>query len=242
MAMTARLHGNGLLLDITPKDHIVASSAVKLAPTYVMDFMSQDNPDYQALIDSGDITFQLCRYCNKSTPIYHSTGEPTECSGCSRINHASKIGWTRTMNDKLVFTNGCFDLIHPGHIALFEFCRQLTKSIGGEIMVGLNGDDSFKLVKGREPIFSLMDRTAMLMSLRQVDWVKFFDEPTPLRLICEVKPMFIVKGGDYKEEDVVGYNECKDWGGQVVLCPYDSQYSTTNIRRRISDARQGMWS
>ena len=101
----------------------------------------------------------------------------------------------------LVFTNGCFDIVHRGHVELLKFAR----SCGKKLVVGLNSDASVKKLKGpSRPIQCQEDRKAILESIRWVDEVIIFDEPTPIDLIKKIQPDFIVKGGDYKPEQVVG--------------------------------------
>ena len=121
---------------------------------------------------------------------------------------------------KLVFTNGCFDILHRGHIELLKYCKSL-----GDVVVGLNSDDSVKKIKGSDrPFFSEDDREFMLKSCKYVDGVIIFDQETPYDLIKKIKPDIIVKGGDYNKEDVVG-NEL----AEVRIFNYIKGYSTTNI-------------
>ena len=121
---------------------------------------------------------------------------------------------------KLVFTNGCFDILHRGHFELLKHCSSL-----GRVIVGINSDCSVKRLKGQErPFFSEADRVFALESCRYVDKVIVFEEDTPLSLITKVKPDIIVKGGDYKPEDVVGANLC-----DVKIFNYIDGYSTTKV-------------
>ena len=119
-----------------------------------------------------------------------------------------------------VFTNGCFDVIHRGHIELLKFCKQL-----GRVTVGLNSDASVSALKGESrPIFSVNDRREVLLSCKYVDEVIIFEEETPYDLIKQVKPDIIVKGGDYKIKDVVGNDLA-----EVKIFNYIPGYSTTKI-------------
>jgi D-beta-D-heptose 7-phosphate kinase/D-beta-D-heptose 1-phosphate adenosyltransferase len=128
---------------------------------------------------------------------------------------------------KTVFTNGCFDIIHRGHIELLKFC----KSLGDIVIVGLNSDKSVKSIKGENrPIFSQDDRMFTLRSIRFVDDVIIFDEKTPYNLIKSLNPDIIVKGGDYKKEDVVG-NDISD----VRIFRFINGYSTTETIQNISN-------
>ena len=106
---------------------------------------------------------------------------------------------------KTIFTNGCFDILHRGHVALLSFCKSM-----GRVVVGLNSDKSVKNLKGKNrPLNNQEDREFLLKSLIFVDEVIIFDEDTPYNLIKDLKPDIIVKGGDYKIEDVVGSDLCK---------------------------------
>ena len=130
-----------------------------------------------------------------------------------------------------VFTNGCFDILHKGPVQLLEFCKNYKGvSFGGHslfprVVVGLNSDASVKRLKGdSRPINNEKDRSFLLESLKYVDEVIIFDEETPYELIKKIKPDYIVKGGDYKKEDVVGNDLA-----EVVIYNYIDGYSTTNI-------------
>ena len=128
---------------------------------------------------------------------------------------------------KKIFTNGCFDIIHRGHLELLKYC----KSLGGEVIVGLNSDASVKILKGKNrPINNQNDRKLMLRSIRYVDNVIIFHENTPYNLIKEINPDIIVKGGDYKIKDVVGNNIC-----EVKIFNYVNGYSTTKTIQSITD-------
>ena len=121
---------------------------------------------------------------------------------------------------KIIFTNGCFDILHPGHMRLLEYCKSL-----GQVIVGLNSDRSIRENKGHNrPFFGQEDRTYMLESCKFVDGVIIFDEKTPYSLIKKIKPDIIVKGGDYKEEDVVGQDLA-----DVRIFNYVDGYSTSRI-------------
>src|SRR5512133_590810 len=115
---------------------------------------------------------------------------------------------------RLVFTNGCFDIIHPGHTV---YLRQ-AKELGDILMVGLNSDDSVRRLKGEgRPLNCVEDRAEVLQSLKPVDIVVVFTEDTPFNLISLVKPDVLVKGGDYKADDIVGADIVKSNGGRVVV-------------------------
>lgn len=125
------------------------------------------------------------------------------------------------MNEKIIFTNGCFDIVHRAHLELLSYC----KSLGGKVIVGLNSDDSVRRLKGSSrPFFNEIDRKFMLQSLKFVDEVIVFDEDTPLKIIQQLQPDIIVKGGDYTKEQVVGNNI-----GKVIIFKYIDGYSTTKV-------------
>ncbi len=127
----------------------------------------------------------------------------------------------------LVFTNGCFDILHRGHLELLKFC----KSTGNTVIVGLNSDESIKRLKGRDrPINKQEDRKYILECLKFVDKVVVFEEDTPYNLIKQIRPDCIVKGGDYKPENVVGSDLC-----EVVIFKYVEGYSTTKTIKSIAD-------
>lgn len=121
----------------------------------------------------------------------------------------------------IVFTNGCFDILHVGHIRYL----QASRALGSKLIVGLNSDASVRRLKGLcRPINSQKDRAEVLLALACVDGVVIFDEDTPIELIHQIKPDIITKGGDYSEENVVGKNLAK-----IVILPYVAGKSTTRI-------------
>jgi rfaE bifunctional protein nucleotidyltransferase chain/domain len=131
---------------------------------------------------------------------------------------------------KRVFTNGCFDLLHPGHVDLLERARAL----GDRLIVGLNSDASVRDIKAPyKPYVNQSDRRRMLLALRSVDEVIIFDEPTPLRLIEQLQPDVLVKGGDWPVEKIVGAQQVLARGGQVFSLELLPGYSTTSIVAEI---------
>ena len=132
----------------------------------------------------------------------------------------------RERNQKIVFTNGCFDILHAGHVEYLE----AAKSKGDKLIVGINSDRSVSQLKGsKRPINKLIHRAKVLGSLRCVDEVVMFDEETPIKLIKSLKPDFLVKGGDYKVQDIVGYDVVSKYGGIVITIPLIKGLSTTKI-------------
>ncbi|MBI3300849.1 MAG: D-glycero-beta-D-manno-heptose 1-phosphate adenylyltransferase [Deltaproteobacteria bacterium] len=136
----------------------------------------------------------------------------------------------RGQGRRVVFTNGCFDLLHPGHIHTLTQARAL----GDVLVVGINSDASVKRLKGAQrPILNQAERAALLSALEAVDYVTVFDEDTPLELIRLLRPRILVKGGDWSLEEVVGKEAVEDNGGRVVVIPYQPGFSTTDIIERI---------
>ena len=130
----------------------------------------------------------------------------------------------------LVFTNGCFDILHKGHAAYLN----QAKSLGDYLIVGVNSDRSVKVLKGdSRPVNNENDRAFLLDNLKSVDYVIIFDEDTPYKLIKEIVPDYLVKGGDWKEEDIVGWDIVKAAGGKVLSLDYIDNYSTTNTLNKL---------
>ncbi|HTM16690.1 MAG TPA: bifunctional D-glycero-beta-D-manno-heptose-7-phosphate kinase/D-glycero-beta-D-manno-heptose 1-phosphate adenylyltransferase HldE [Terracidiphilus sp.] len=139
---------------------------------------------------------------------------------------AARVALWKQHGERVVFTNGCFDLLHIGHISLIEQARQL----GDKLIVAINSDRSVSDLKGPErPIVDQSARARVLAALASVDAVTVFDDPTPLRLILAVRPDVIVKGGDYNPESIVGAKEVESWGGQVRIVPIVQGFSTTRL-------------
>ena len=136
----------------------------------------------------------------------------------------------RLGNKIIVFTNGCFDLLHQGHMDLIS----TSSTFGDVLVVGLNSDESVKRLKGdKRPIQNIKERKNALIATGYVDKVYIFEKDTPLDLILQIKPDIIVKGGDYIAEDVVGYNEAIDWGGEIKIVPITPGFSTTSIIEKM---------
>ena len=132
----------------------------------------------------------------------------------------------KNQNKRIVFTNGCFDIIHRGHVSYLTEAKKL----GNVLIIGLNSDDSVRRLKGSQrPINTELDRAAVLSALKPVDYVTIFDEDTPYELIQVVLPDILVKGGDYKPDDIVGADIVKANGGKVIVIPLVEGISTTVI-------------
>jgi D-beta-D-heptose 7-phosphate kinase / D-beta-D-heptose 1-phosphate adenosyltransferase len=149
-----------------------------------------------------------------------------------RQHLAARIADWRASGETIVFTNGCFDLLHVGHITLLEDCRKF----GTKLVLGLNSDASVCRLKGpTRPIVSENERARVMAALAAVDAVVLFAEDTPLELIREIKPDVLVKGGDYTIETVVGHEDVMAYGGRVAIVPTVEGFSTTNIIRKLTN-------
>jgi len=134
---------------------------------------------------------------------------------------------------RVVFTNGCFDLLHPGHIR----CLEQARSLGDLLVVAINSDASVRSLKGPgRPVFPQQERAEILAALASVDYVTIFDAPTPRDLIARLLPDVLVKGGDWGPEEIVGRAEVESAGGRVVSIPVEPAYSTTAILDRMRRA------
>jgi D-beta-D-heptose 7-phosphate kinase/D-beta-D-heptose 1-phosphate adenosyltransferase len=137
----------------------------------------------------------------------------------------------RANGNRIVFTNGCFDILHVGHITLLEQCRDF----GDKVVIGLNSDASVQRLKGpTRPVVGERERARVLAALGSTDAVIIFDEPTPLELIEALRPDVLVKGGDYSASNIVGAEEVITWGGRVEIVPTVNGASTTNTIRKMA--------
>jgi len=131
---------------------------------------------------------------------------------------------------RVVFTNGCFDIIHAGHVDYLE----KAKKLGDILIVGLNSDSSIRRIKGKKrPIIPQDMRAKVLSSLKPVDYVVIFEEDTPERLIKAIKPDVLVKGGDWELDKIVGRDFVESYGGKVLTIPFEYNISTTKIIQKI---------
>jgi len=138
----------------------------------------------------------------------------------------------KNKNNRIVFTNGCFDILHKGHVSYLSEARKL----GDVLLVGVNSDASVKRLKGSErPINNEHDRAFVLSQLKSVDFTEIFSEDTPLNLILKVKPHVLVKGGDWRIDQIVGAKEVIANGGEVFSLNFVDGYSTTSIIKKIQE-------
>ena len=138
---------------------------------------------------------------------------------------------------RVVLTNGCFDLLHPGHVR----CLAEARALGDVLVVAINSDRSVRGNKGPErPLVPEQDRAEVLAALASVDYVTIFDEPTPRELIARVLPSILVKGADWAPDQVAGREDVEAAGGRVISIPLAPGYSTTSIVQRIRNAGAGV--
>lgn len=140
----------------------------------------------------------------------------------------------RNENKKMVFTNGCFDIVHKGHVTYLN----QAKTLGDYLIVGINSDDSVRKLKGKDrPVNNESDRAFVIDNLKAVDDVLIFNEDTPYEIIKEIIPDLLVKGGDWKEEEIVGSDIVKNHGGHVISLQFVNNYSTSNLLKKISSGK-----
>ncbi len=151
----------------------------------------------------------------------------------TRINASiyefADLYFEQPFNGKIVFTNGCFDMLHAGHISYL----QESKKHGDYLILGLNSDASVRKLKGQDrPVHSWHDRAIVLAALRCVDVIIKFDEDTPLKLIKRIKPDVITKGGDYHEDQMIGKTFVESYGGQALILSYYQGHSSSALIKR----------
>ena len=148
----------------------------------------------------------------------------------SRDQIVKQVNLWRFLNNRIVFTNGCFDILHRGHIEYLAAAADL----GNKLIIGLNSDDSVSRLKGSDrPINSFQDRALALAALRFTDAVVEFNEDTPLNSIRMILPDVLVKGGDYSREHIVGANDVEAHGGEIAIISFTEGYSTTSFLKKI---------
>ena len=144
------------------------------------------------------------------------------------------LSFYRFKNKKIVFTNGCFDIIHLGHVNYLSQAADL----GNILFIGLNSDSSINKIKGHgRPVLDQESRALTLAAFSFVNNIVLFDEETPYKLIKLIRPDILVKGGDYKPEEIVGYDIVKDNGGEVKILDFIKGYSTSDIIERINKVK-----
>ena len=146
-------------------------------------------------------------------------------------NLALKVSQWKKNKMKVAFTNGCFDILHLGHLEILT----KSKEFGDRLIVAVNSDESVRKLKGKErPINDFQTRSNMLASFSFVDYVVEFSDDTPKKLIQIIKPDFLIKGGDYKKKDIVGYDIVSSYGGETIIIPLIDGLSSTNTINKIN--------
>ncbi|HET6655656.1 MAG TPA: D-glycero-beta-D-manno-heptose 1-phosphate adenylyltransferase, partial [Gammaproteobacteria bacterium] len=169
--------------------------------------------------------------------LRHALHEHEDSSGAGALDEVAlldAVAQARARGERIVMTNGCFDILHPGHVAYLRKARAL----GDRLIVAVNDDASVTRLKGAgRPVNALDDRIALLAALEMVDWVVPFSEDTPARLIGRVLPDVLVKGGDYKPHEIAGYDAVVANGGKVQVVDFVSGYSTTALLDAVRNVR-----
>ncbi|MDP7244899.1 MAG: D-glycero-beta-D-manno-heptose 1-phosphate adenylyltransferase [Flavobacteriales bacterium] len=144
----------------------------------------------------------------------------------------ARIESWKANGEKIAFTNGCFDILHRGHVEVLA----KTVDLGDKLIIGLNSDSSIKKLKEENrPIVDEKSRALLLAAFSFVDAIVLFSEQTPINLIAEIKPDILVKGGDYEIQEIVGYNIVQGNGGEVITIPLTEGFSSTNIINKIQN-------
>jgi len=173
---------------------------------------------------------------NREPRRFTKYGEPLHPGILTLEDTIVRFGREKRNGKKVVFTNGCFDLLHPGHIRSLEKARAL----GDVLIVGINSDESVRTLKGEgRPVIPEQERAEILASLECVDAVLIFDELTPQNVVARLVPDVLVKGGDWPGNQIVGREEVEAAGGKVVLVDVVQGYSTTDILKKIREVKGG---
>ena len=196
--------------------------------------------DYKTAVELANIAggIEVGKFGNKTINIDEMIDEiisqnQTDTSKVRSIDLlVDELNWHRKRQKRIVFTNGCFDVLHTGHIEYLKFC----KLQGDIVVVGLNSDSSVQKIKGPDrPLNNQNDRAAVLAALEMIDYITIFDEPDPLNLIKKVKPDVLVKGMDWEKKGVIGREFVESTGGKVVLAQMvQGKSSTATIEKMKS--------
>ena len=149
---------------------------------------------------------------------------------CLREQLKRELDIVRAEGGRWAFTNGCFDILHVGHVRYLREARGKADAL----VVAVNSDSSVRAIKGdKKPLVPEAERAEILAALKVVDYVIIFSEETPLSLIEDLRPDVLIKGGDWEEDQVVGRDAVRSWGGKVIIVPFTEGFSTTNIVDKI---------
>jgi len=222
-----------ILLTLGDKGMILASNSNgKIVKTNLPVFKR----DVYDVTGAGDTVISVIAFCMLSRNSILQSAKSANYIASKAVTFLGTYTPTKKdladANDMIVFTNGCFDILHIGHVKLLESC----KLFGGKLIVGLNSDESVRRLKGQSRPFNPQDiRKEILENLQSVDEVIIFDEETPYELIKKIQPDIIVKGGDYRSEDIIGKDIVEGKGGRVEIFPFVSDYSTSKLAKKIKD-------
>ncbi|OOF69649.1 bifunctional D-glycero-beta-D-manno-heptose-7-phosphate kinase/D-glycero-beta-D-manno-heptose 1-phosphate adenylyltransferase HldE [Rodentibacter caecimuris] len=208
-------------------DTVISVLAIALA-----DGRSLEEACYLANIAAGIVVGKLGTSTVSTVELENAIHGRTETGFgiMTEQNLKIAVAQAKARGEKIVMTNGCFDILHPGHVSYLENARKL----GDRLIVAVNSDESVKRLKGENrPINDLNTRMAVLAGLSSVDWLVPFSEDTPQRLIGDILPDLLVKGGDYKPEDIAGSKEVWANGGEVRVLNFENGCSTTNVIEKI---------
>ncbi len=207
-------------------------TVISVFATAMADGRPLEEACYLSNVAAGVVVGKLGTSTVSTTELENAIHQRT-CYGFGVMDENSlkkAVTEAKARGEKIVMTNGCFDILHPGHVSYLENARKL----GDRLIVAVNTDDSVKRLKGEtRPINALQDRMAVLAGLASVDWVVPFGEDTPQRLIGEILPDLLVKGGDYKPEEIAGSQEVWANGGEVAVLNFEDGCSTSNIIAKI---------
>ncbi|TCP97625.1 D-alpha,beta-D-heptose 7-phosphate 1-kinase /D-beta-D-heptose 1-phosphate adenylyltransferase [Cricetibacter osteomyelitidis] len=207
-------------------------TVISVLATALADGRAFEEACYLANVAAGIVVGKLGTSTVSTVELEHAIHGRTETGFGVMAEKELKaaVAQAKARGEKIVMTNGCFDILHPGHVSYLANARKL----GDRLIVAVNSDDSVKRLKGKSrPINDLNARMAVLAGLASVDWVVPFVEDTPQRLIGEVLPDLLVKGGDYKPEDIAGSKEVWANGGDVKVLNFENGCSTSNVIKKI---------
>ncbi|WP_439241836.1 bifunctional D-glycero-beta-D-manno-heptose-7-phosphate kinase/D-glycero-beta-D-manno-heptose 1-phosphate adenylyltransferase HldE [Lonepinella sp. BR2474] len=207
-------------------------TVISVLATALADGRSFEESCYLANISAGIVVGKLGTSTVSTVELENAIHGRTS-TGFGIMNESelkTAVQLAKDRGEKIVMTNGCFDILHPGHVSYLENARKL----GDRLIVAVNTDHSVKRLKGEtRPINDLAGRMAVLAGLSSVDWLVAFDEDTPQRLIAEILPDLLVKGGDYNPEDIAGAKEVWANGGDVQVLNFENGCSTSNVIQKI---------
>lgn len=211
-------------------------TVISVLATALADGRSFEEACYLSNIAAGIVVGKLGTSTVSTVELENAMHNRTE-TGFGIVSKAqlkTAVAQAKARGEKIVMTNGCFDILHPGHVSYLENARKL----GDRLIVAVNSDDSVKRLKGESrPINDLNARMSVLAGLSSVDWLVPFNEDTPQALIAEILPDLLVKGGDYKPEEIAGAKEVLANGGDVQVLNFENGCSTTNVIEKIKASK-----